>query len=314
MLVQAAVINSLKFIAPLLIWVCCSAVAAQAAEIKKELLYDKHTLADTYSYQKSARKFQWDKIGDYLAQIDSIQTAPSSWGVLQNYKNENGRSPLAKKNRNNKQGRSVDNFNVERNQSVPLYTVDDLDVPERYGQDGDLVKIIKEEDFYVKVESVYFGGEWMVPKRYVHILHDNVEFKKAIFIDRVNQNIATLEKVDSEWLVRSMNPATTGVDRPPYAVRTPTGIFVVQQKKPKMMYYRDGTTNIAGYAPHASRFSTGAYVHGVPVNLPRTKEIEFSPTLGTIPRSHKCVRSASSHAKFIYDWAPVDESLVVVFD
>ena len=46
-----------------------------------------------------------------------------------------------------------------------------------------------------------------------------------------------------------------------------------------------------------------------PGNAPRKSLIEYSPTLGTTPRSHMCVRNATSHAKFVYDWAPVNELL-----
>lgn len=60
---------------------------------------------------------------------------------------------------------------------------------------------------------------------------DTVVFDKAIFVDRHNQNIATLEHVGSKWLVRSMNPATTGQHRPPYAQETPLGMYVLQEKK-----------------------------------------------------------------------------------
>lgn len=33
-----------------------------AVKIEKKLLYDKHTLQDTYKYGKQERCFQWDKI------------------------------------------------------------------------------------------------------------------------------------------------------------------------------------------------------------------------------------------------------------
>lgn len=73
------------------------------------------------------------------------------------------------------------------------------------------------------------------------------------------------------------------------------------------------TTETGGFAPYASRFTNGGYIHGVPVNAPRKTLIEFSPSLGTTPRSHMCVRNATSHAKFIYDWAPIEETLVFDF-
>ena len=111
-----------------------------------------------------------------------------------------------------------------------------------------------------------------------------------------------------------MNPATTGRENPPVMRQTPLGIFVIQNKLPKMQYLKDGTSEIGGYAPYASRFSGGGYVHGVPVNLPGTEMIEYSQTLGTTPRSHMCVRNATSHAKFIYDWAPVEGTLVFVIE
>ena len=81
-----------------------------------------------------------------------------------------------------------------------------------------------------------------------------------------------------------------------------------------MFYYKDGTTNIEGYAPYASRFTNGAYIHGVPVNNVKGKIIEYSSTLGTTPRSHMCVRNASSHSKYIFGWAKPLKSLVIVID
>ena len=55
-------------------------------------------------------------------------------------------------------------------------------------------------------------------------------------------------------------------------------------------------------------------MHGVPFNAPRTSEIEYSYSLGTTPRSLMCVRCATSHAGFIYGWAPVGQSLVIVIE
>ena len=42
--------------------------------------------------------------------------------------------------------------------------------------------------------------------------------------------------------------------------------------------------------------------------------IEYSYTLGTTPRSHMRVQNATSHAKFVFDWAPDEQSLVVVIE
>lgn len=283
-------------------------------EIKKELLFDKHTLADTYPYKDTTRAFQWDKIREQLKSLEAIRNEQSDWGILQNYKNKNGEAPLVKKYRRDAYKRIADTLGVERFQSVPLYSLVDSTVPELYGKDGELVRLIKENGRFYQLETINPHAEWLVPKKYVKAIANTVDFRKAIFVDRTNQNIATMEKSDSEWLVRSMNPATTGMHKPPYAQETPLGLFVVQEKKSKMIFLVDGTTETGGFAPYASRFTNGGYIHGVPVNAPRTALIDFSPSLGTTPRSHMCVRNATSHAKFVYDWAPLEETLVFVFD
>ena len=157
--------------------------------------------------------------------------------------------------------------------------------------------------------------EYLVPSRYVKQLSDTTAFRHVIFVDRQDQNIATVEQTgNQEWKVRSMNPATTGRHAPPYAQETPLGMFLLQEKKQRMIFLKDGSSALGGYAPYASRFTNGAYIHGVPVNVPRTAMIEYSWSLGTTPRSHMCVRNATSHAKFIFDWAPTENSLVVVIE
>lgn len=282
--------------------------------LEKDLLYDRHTLADEYPYKDTVRVFQWDKIRERLYFLDSIQQGKNTWALLQNYKNRNGEAPLVKEFSRNAYSRVADAYGVERYQSVPLFAPDDTLKGVRYGRDGSLVKYLGEQGSYAHVKTEDFAGEWLVPKKYVKVIGDTVSFSHAVFVDRKNQNIATLEKVGSKWLVRSMNPATTGLFKPPYAQDTPLGLFVIQEKKPKMIYLKDGSKETGGFAPWASRFTNGGYLHGVPLNSLRASLIEFSATLGTTPRSHMCVRNATSHAKFIYDWAPVNKTVVFVLE
>lgn len=283
-------------------------------QIEKDLQFDKYTLDDTYPYKDTTRNFQWEKVRASLFLLDSIQQDPASWAILQNYKNYKGEAPLVKNYKRNAYKRIADTLGVERYQSVPLFLPTDSVTPEIYGRDGALVKYTKDSTNFVNVETIYSAGKWIVPKKYVKFIDDSVTFNKAVFIDRTNQNIATLEKIDSIWYIRSMNPATTGVHRPPYAQETPVGMFVLQEKKSKMIYLRDGSSEIGGFAPWANRFTNGAYIHGVPSNEPQKNIIEYSQTLGTTPRSHMCVRNASSHAKFIYDWAPAEQTIVFVLE
>lgn len=284
--------------------------------LDQELTYDKHTLAESYPYEKKTRLFQMDKIKEQLAWIENFQKEKHTYAVIQNYKNKNREAPLVKNYHRNSYTRISDSLGTERYQSAPLYALDDHKTPVLYGRDGWLASLQSSDTLdMVRLNGISFEGQWDVPKRYVKAIGDSVTFHKVIVVDVTNQNIMTLERTgDCRWLIRSMNPATTGRHKPPYAQETPVGAFVLQEKKSKMFYYVDGTTRIAGYAPYANRFTNGAYVHGVPTNNPKAAIIEYSWSLGTTPRSHMCVRNASSHAKHIYDWSKTYNALVIVID
>jgi lipoprotein-anchoring transpeptidase ErfK/SrfK len=285
--------------------------------IEKELIYDQHTLADTFPYKDGTRRFQFDKMRERLFMLDSIQQTSAQWAILQNRKNWNGRPANAKNFTTDEYHTVTDRFGVEGSQSAPLYAPGEYktQAPERYGRDGSLVRLLghNADSTAYRVESYNAPGEWEVPNKYVKPIA-TTEFAKVVMVDRTNQVIATLERTGrGKWLVRSMNPCTTGEHLPPHAYPTPVGMFVIQDREPKMMYNNGGPV-IVGFAPWASRFTNGAFLHGVPVNNPNGAIVEFSSTLGTVPRSHECVRNASSHAKFIYDWAPLNESIVFVYD
>lgn len=290
-------------------------ISAEDIKIKKELLYDQYTLEDSYPYKDTTRVFQWYKIKILLARVENMQRIPKMWAILQNYRNNNGEAPLVKTYRRNEYKRIADTLGVERYQSVPLFHPEDTVTGIRYGRDGSLVNILQDSTSnFIKVATTDFNGEWYVPRRYVKQIHDTIVFKKVIVVDRNNENIITMEKIDSAWVVRSMNPATTGLHKPPYQQETPLGMFVIQEKKVKMVFLVDGTTKTGGFAPYASRFTNGGYIHGIPVNEPRKTFIEYSPSLGTTPRSHMCVRNATSHAKFVFDWAPTEQTIVFVIE
>ena len=288
---------------------------ADNIHLTKELLYDKYTLDDTYPYQDTVRSFKWDVIRNCLAYIENMQRGQERWVVLQNYKNLNREAPLVRKYVRNAYKRVADTLGVERYQSVPMYLLGDTLVPERYGRDGTLAYLRGQVGSFCRVYPVTWEEEWLVPERYLKQLSDSTIFNHVVFVDRLDQNITTLERTaPGEWAIRSMNPATTGRHAPPYAQETPLGMYLLQQKKQKMVFLKDGSSATGGYAPYASRFTNGAYIHGVPVNVPRTAMIEYSWSLGTIPRSHMCVRNATSHSKFVYDWAPTEKSLIVVIE
>lgn len=284
--------------------------------IERELTFDKYTLEDSYTYQKKTRIIQWNKIREQLLRIEQLQAEPHRWGVLQNYKNLNGEAPLTKVWSRDSYKLVSDSLGVERYQAVPLYASTDTLTPDLYGRDGTLIAMTDTQgsNFWQgRVESS--EANWYVPKRYVKLLKPDVTFSHVVVVDRKNQHIIVLERqAPAHYLVRSINPATTGRHKPPHAKETPLGIFLLQEKKPKMFYTSDGSSRVVGFAPWASRFTCGAYIHGVPVNNPKGRIVEYSHSLGTTPRSHMCVRNASSHAKFVYDNCPTFATLIVVIE
>lgn len=284
--------------------------------MRKEFTYDQHSLEDSYEYEGRQRSFQWDKIKEKLAWIETFQRKEIEYAVLQNYKNGNGESPLVRSFVRNDYKRVSDTLGTERYQSAPLYLPGETDAPTIYGRDGSLIALHTLDTLeFVRVEGLSFEGTYDVPRRYVKAIGRDIRFEQVIVVDVSNQHICTLEKQGEEWLIRSMNPATTGVHQPPFAHETPLGMFVIQEKKEKMYFLVDGSrTEIAGFAPYASRFTNGGYIHGIPTNYPAKNIIEYSWSLGTMPRSHMCVRNASSHAKFVFEWAETMASLVVVID
>jgi hypothetical protein len=292
-----------------------SGVCYADVTVEKELTYDQHTLADTYPYLKMTREFQWDKIKEQLAFTDQLRGVnEGTWGILQNKSNANGQPPITVEHNMDEYHEYTDIYDVERGQAIPLYLANDLKTPDRYARDGSLINISGQQDkFLIATVEGLDGRTYYIPTKYVKQIA-KPDFVKAIVVDRTNQNISTYEKVGNVWKVRSMNPCTTGAHNPQLQKPTPLGVFIIQMHEEKMPFYVDGTTRIAGYAPYASRFCQGAYLHGVPVNLPHTAIVEFSPTLGTIPRSHMCVRNAASHAKFIYDNFEPEQALVYVIE
>lgn len=285
---------------------------------EKDIQFEDYTLEDEYPYQDTVRRFQWEKIKDRIAHLENevnSNTEAFKIGIFSNYKNLNGEAPTVSDFVRNDYRQVSDQYGVERFQSVPLYSFDGDTILNRYGRDGWIAKILGSDTTdMVRVKGISFDGEYLIPNRYLINWGDSIRFDKVVAVDVTNQNISTLEKIEDKWHILSMNPATSGVHNPPYAHETPVGIFAVQEQKEKMFYTKDGSNELAGYAPYASRFTNGAYVHGVPTQNPRQSIIEWSNTLGTIPRSHMCVRNATSHAKFVYDWLTVKETVVIVID
>lgn len=284
--------------------------AAGAAEIVKELEYEKYTLPDTYTARigkkKYERSFKWDRMKGEIENLENFLEEHTAYGYLRNYKNFLGQAPLFN-------GGTVDSYGVPRNAAIPLYSETNQEELVRYGRDGAFVGVSWMGEKYSLINIFGVEGSYLVPNRYIKLMNSK-EIRKIIFVEIGDQHAATLEKAEGDiWKVRSMNPVTTGRAKPPYSMATPAGAFIIQDKTDKMFYLKEGTKEIEGYAPYASRFSRGAYVHGFPVVGENAPMIEYSETLGTTPRSHMCIRNATSHAEFLYGWTEIGNTLVFTF-
>lgn len=283
------------------------------------------------------RGFQFRKMIEAVTLLQGISES-GTMAHVDNYKNRSGWAPAMN-------GQNVDDYGVLREQSAPVYTRPDTQSAFRYLTDGSLVKVLSEGPEFFEIDPVDFEGVYYIPKKYLHRENALKTLRKAVVVDRNNQNEAVFE-YDGGWKLISYILATTG-ENAPFKQETSLGNFMVMEKKSRFLYLGDLTKEIEGYAPFALRFNGGAYIHGVPVNFQEikqrvtvtppvldllgniitpavTKEIvigqkdpgiqEYLATIGTTPRSHKCVRNYTSHAKFLYEWAEIGNTAVIVIE
>ncbi len=258
------------------------------------------------------RKFQFDKMEESIDRLKN-EVDNSKTAYISNYKNRNGISPLYN-------GKTIDKYGVRRYQAAPAYHEPKWDSEFRYISDGSLVTILEESKSFYKIRTLNFEGEYWIPRKYVTLYNSIKELTQAIVVDRRNQNQGVFEYRDGSWNLISYIFATTG-EKAKYKQETELGYFMAIQTRDRFLYLDDETREIAGYAPYAIRFNGGAYIHGVPVEFqivegervdPGIKEYLY--TIGTVPRSHKCVRNYSSHAKFLYDWVDIGKSAVIIIE
>lgn len=259
------------------------------------------------------REFQFDRMHEAVLKAEKA-AAGGPMTYINNYHNLKGWAPLYR-------GEELDKNGGKRSQSAPGYP-DPSDLSEfDYLGDGTLVNVLSAGSKYTKVSLLQNGNIYYVPNRYIATPPAVTAIRKAVVIDRRNQNEVVFEKMGTEWDVISYTMATTGTTGK-YHQPTPLGFYYGIEKRERFYYYKDGTTTIQGYAPYAIRFAGGAYLHGVPVNYKFKPDggridpgkVEYSRTLGTVPLSHKCVRNYTSHAKFIYDWYTPGEMAVIVME
>ncbi len=296
-----------------------------------------------YSGVVTEREFRFEYIFDMVKKLNQEISQNTNTAYINNVRNIMGAAPKYQGSSN------FDAYGIERYQSAPAYTSINKNTSEmRYMQDGLLVAIEGESDGLYKVRTYDFPGVYYVPKKYVSKNNQVQNLTQVVAVDLTNQNEITYEFRDGNWYVVSYNFATTGAKKSKYREPTIPGSYKIIQKKDEFLYIDDEEKYIDGYAPYALRFNGGAFIHGVPVEFIQTKEtvevepaildafgnvikeavteekvipnkykrppknIEYSHTLGTVPLSHKCVRNATSHAKFLLDWIDLNKSSILV--
>ena len=269
----------------------------------------------TYTYKGETRRFEFVKMLNHATKAKEESTK-GRLTYISNYKDRNGMAPLYR-------GKSADADGTLRGAAAPAYwgldNLEDFD----YLPDGTLVRILEtslgsNKDF-TKIYSIADQREYFVPSKWIALNRQLETIEKVILVDLTNQTIAALENnirmsyydesgvyLRTEWDIVSYSKCTTG-KLGYYHQPTPKGYFYAMEKKPFFYYLVDGTDQIGGQEPWGIRFTAGAYVHGMSLG-------EYSPAIGTIPLSHKCVRNYTSHAKFLYDWYEEDRTIVIVMD
>ncbi len=283
------------------------------------------------------RKYDFEKAFNKIKEMDGMIHGQNI-AHISNVRSYNGYAPLYK-------GKyKEDDRQVLRYQSAPGYFESTTKSEFRYLQDGRLLRVDGYDDKFYHVTTFDTNELYYVPKKYVSFDKQLVNLTQIIAIDLANQNEIVFEKEEGKWSVISYAYATSGAVSE-YKEATDPGIYKAISKKDKFLYLDDVTKIIAGYAPYAIRFNGGAFIHGFPVNYQLVRKtvvlqdeivdeqgnvvqekvttqrivdrvdpgmIEYSPTLGTVPLSHKCIRNTTSHAKFLYDWIRIGEAVVII--
>ncbi|MDD3243563.1 MAG: L,D-transpeptidase family protein [Eubacteriales bacterium] len=236
---------------------------------------------------------------------------------MSNYRNANGMPPVLA------DGKTTDAYENRRETGSPCYANPDNSVPPvRYAPDGLLGLQYEQYNGYTRVYFPSFDAYYWIPDRYVSTKAAVTDLKQVIAVDRANQNLCMFEKNDAgQWELIAMNYVTTG-KAGGKSLKTPLGHFAALDKKHYFYFDNEGDNIVDGYALWAIRFSAGGYTHGVPASSKQQEDgsvyvggsAEGQSTLGTVPKSHMCVRNYTSFAKFMYDRAIIGGCSVIVFE
>ncbi|MFW5991698.1 MAG: L,D-transpeptidase [Halanaerobiaceae bacterium] len=265
-----------------------------------------------HSSTGTPRKFRFGKMEESINNLKQEIAAGNLHYVI-NYKNQNGAPPQ-------EGDTAVDEHGYRVYHSAPAYVEPRVDSNYRYVPDGMLVRILGEKNNFYYVNILTFDENYYIPQKYINTDTGLNQLKHVLVVDRDQQNQAVFELAEDGLDLISYTLATTG-KLGNFSFETSLGSYKALEKKERFEYLKKGSEDIAGYAPFATRFSGGAYVHGVPVSYKEQNGEKIDPgreeyiqTIGTFPRSSMCVRNFTSHAEFIYNWMDVQNGAVIVIE
>ena len=186
----------------------------------------------------------------------------------------------------------------------------------RYVPDGMLVRVLDETGEFYRTAVDSFNQELFIPKNYIDPNDALSQLTHVIVVDRNQQNQAAFELSGDEIRLISYTLATTGL-RGQSSFETPLGFYRALEKKDRFQYLKDGSDEIAGYAPFATRFCGGAYIHGVPVawegrGTGGSGHWRISSLSAHFP-FHMCVRNFSVMLNYcIIGWGPANGAIIVI--
>ncbi len=265
-----------------------------------------------HSTNGTPRVFRFKRMEEAINKLKQ-ELAAGPLQYISNYKNKNGAPPQ-------KGDAAVDEHGYRVYHSAPAYEEASTGANYRYAPDGMLVRILGEQNDFYHVYIPTFNKNYYIPKKYIDSGLSLSQLRHVVVVDREQQNQAAFELVDGVLNLVSYTLATTG-KAGDFSFETSPGSYKVLEKRERFEYLKKGSDDIAGYAPFATRFSGGAYIHGVPVAYKEQNGEKVDPgleeyihTIGTFPRSSMCVRNFTSHAQFIYNWINTEQGAVIVID
>ncbi|WP_028857158.1 L,D-transpeptidase family protein [Psychrilyobacter atlanticus] len=253
------------------------------------------------------RRFDFNKMVSKLKELNKfIETSPkkSDIRIINHYIN-----PTSKKN---DQGER-DSYGSRGEQAAIAYYIENKVEKFRYIHDRQYILITGKDEEKGTISFKLPGDNKVYKTLKNEVTKKNYgdPIKKAIIIDKKNQNQGVFEKVDGIWELVSYSYINSGRDNGEDSYKTPSGEYSIAYGVPFILFLSKEDDGNDIKANFGIRFSGGGYIHTIPYAKKQDSELkvelktiiaEGEKKLGIYPTTHKCVRNPQDHGKFLYEW------------